>query len=62
MTTLIVKPSRPRNPLVAAAHFRHAGKHGPQDGAARQADRQALKNEISRLDLPRSVRSKPPNP
>jgi hypothetical protein len=58
MTTLILKPSKPRNPLVAAAHFRRAGKHGAQAGAQRQA----LKRELSRLEQPRDVRGKPSSP
>ena len=62
MTTLILKPSKPRNPLVAAAHFRRAGKHGAQAGTQRQAARQALKRELSRLEQPRDVRGKPPGP
>jgi hypothetical protein len=61
MTTLIVKPSKPRNPLVAAARFRQAGQHGAGDGAQRRAGRQALQRELSTLDLPRDVRSKPPS-
>jgi hypothetical protein len=60
MSTLIVKPSRPRNPLVAPARFRRAGKHGAPAGGARQADRRALKKEVSGLDLSRSVRGEPP--
>lgn len=62
MTSLIVKPSKPRNPLVAAARFRRAGKHGAQPGAARQAGRKALKRELSRLDLSRDARGKPTSP
>ena len=61
MTRLIVKSSKPRNPLVAAARFRRAGKHGPQAGTQRKAERQALKNELSRLELSRDVRGKPPS-
>jgi hypothetical protein len=61
MTTFTIKPSRPRNPLVAAARFRRAGKHAPLAGAARQAGRKALKSEMSSLDLPRNMRSKPPS-
>ena len=61
MTTLIAKTRKPRNPLVAAAHFRRAGKHGPQAGATRRAGRQAFERELSGSDLPRSVRSKPPS-
>ena len=59
MPKLIVKASKPRNPLVAAARFRQAGEHGA--GAQRREGRQALKRELSKLDLPRDVRSKPPS-
>ena len=62
MSKLIVKASKPRNPLVAAARFRHAGQHGAGEGAERREGRQALKRELSSLDLPRDVRSKPPCP
>ncbi len=61
MTKLIVKASKPRNPLVAAARFRQAGQHGGREGAERREDRQALKRELSTLDLPRDTRSKPPS-
>jgi len=61
MTRLIVKSPKPRNPLVAAAHFRRAGRHGPQGGPRRQVERQALKNELSCLELSRDVRGKPPS-
>jgi hypothetical protein len=61
MTRLIVKSPKPRNPLVAAARFRRAGKHGPQGGPRRQAERLALKSELSRLELSRDVRGKPPS-
>ena len=62
MTKLIVKAAKPRNPLVAAARFRLAGPHGAGQRAARRDGRQALKRELSTLDLPRDVRSKPPSP
>ena len=61
MSKLIVKASKPRNPLVAAARFRHAGQHGADERAARREGHQALKRELSKLDLPRDVRSKPPS-
>ena len=61
MSRLIVKPSKPRNPLVAAARFRQAGQHGAKEGAARREGRQALKRELSTFDLPRNLRSKPPS-
>lgn len=62
MTKSIVKASKPRNPLVAAARFRRAGRHGAGRGAERREGRQALKRELSTLALPRDVRGKPPSP
>jgi hypothetical protein len=62
MSRLIVKASKPRNPLVAAARFRHAGQHGAGAGSQRREGRQALKRELSRLDLPHAIRGKPPRP
>ena len=61
MSKLIVKASKPRNPLVAAARFRLAGQHGGREATARRDGRQALKRELSTLDLPCDVRSKPPS-
>lgn len=60
MPTFTVKPPKPRNPLVAAAKFRRAGKHGANAGAQRQADRQATRREASSLDLSPGARGKPP--
>ncbi len=57
MTKLIVPSSKPRNPLVAAARFRQAGRHDAGAGAARRDGRQALKRELAALEL----RSKPPS-
>ena len=61
MSKITVPVARPRNPYVAAARFRQAGQHGAGDGAERREGRQALKREVSQLDLPREVRSKPPS-
>jgi len=60
MSKLIVPTAHPRNPLVAAARFRHAGPHGRGHATERRDGRQALKRELAQLDLPREVRSKPP--
>lgn len=38
----------PRNPLVAPALLRHAGRHGPDTGARRQRERHALRTELAR--------------
>lgn len=61
MSKFIVKTPKPRNPLVAAARLRRGGQHGADQGAERREGRQALKRELSKLDLPRDVRSKPPS-
>ncbi len=61
MFKFIVKASRPRNPLVAAARFRRAGQHGASEGGERREARRTLERELSTLDLPRDVRSKPPS-
>ena len=61
MSKLIVTASKPRNPLVAAARFRQAGRHATGHGGERREGRQALKRELTNLDLPRAVRSKPPS-
>ena len=61
MSSSTVPASKPRNPLVAAARFRQAGRHGAQGGAARRDGRQAVRRDIADLDLPRNVRSKPPS-
>ena len=61
MSKFIVPATRPRNPFVAAARFRQAGEHGGDRGAERREGREALKRELSQLDLPREVRSKPPS-
>ena len=61
MSRITVPTARPRNPFVAAARFRQAGQHGANEGAERRKGRQALKRELSQLDLPRDVRSKPPS-
>ena len=60
MTKITVPTARPRNPFVAAARFRHAGAHGADHAADRREGRLALKRELTELDLPREVRSKPP--
>ena len=61
MTKLIVKASRPRNPLVALARFRRAGPHAGREATTRREGRQALRRELSTLDLSRDVRGKPPS-
>lgn len=40
---------KPRNPLVAAAHFRRAGAHRPRGHAQRQQSGRALKRELDQM-------------
>jgi hypothetical protein len=40
---------KPRNPMVAPAHFRRAGTHQPRSGAPRQQSRRALRRELDQL-------------
>lgn len=46
---LIVKTLKPRNPFVAASLRRVAGTHNPRNGARRQQDQRALRQELQRL-------------
>lgn len=50
---------KPRNPFVAAAQLRAAGRHGPDAGARRQRDRQALRHELAHASTPRWPRGEP---
>lgn len=60
--TIATPSTKPRNPLVAAAHFRQAGRHGGKSAAVqRRAGRRALARELSSLELPRETRGKPPS-
>jgi len=47
--TLVLAPRKPRNPLVAATHFRQAGRHGNPGGGSRQQARLELRREVDRL-------------
>jgi len=49
-----MKALKPRNPLVAPAHFRRAGSHRPRQAALRQDSRRTLRRELDQL-----TRSKP---
>ena len=46
---ITLKTSIPRNPLVAAAHFRRAGTHRPHGGAMRQQTGRTLRRELDQL-------------
>ena len=45
----IVNHRKPRNPLVAPAHLRRAGRHETPAHGHRQQAAQALRRELSRL-------------
>ena len=46
---IIVKTAKPRNPLVAPAHFRRAGSHQPGGRAQRQQAGRALMRELQQI-------------
>ena len=46
MNRITVKTLKPRNPLVAASHQRHAGAHQRSAGGQRQMARQRLHREL----------------
>ena len=47
---------RPRNPLVAPAHFRRAGSHRPGPHSQRQQAGRVLKRELTQLTQPTNSR------
>ena len=48
-TTIVITNATPRNPLVAAAHFRRAGSHRSRGGALRQQTGRTLRRELDQL-------------
>ena len=56
----VVPASRPRNPLVAAAHARHAGSHRPSNKALRAKNKRQARREMHAdlAQLRRSARNK----
>ncbi len=44
-----VKTLKPRNPLVAPAHFRRAGSHRPGSRLQRQEGQRALQRELKQM-------------
>ena len=46
MNRITVKSLKPRNPLVAACHRRHAGAHRRSAGGHRQQARRSLQREL----------------
>lgn len=49
MTITLSNTRKPRNPLVAAAHFRRAGSHRSRGGALRQQTGRTLRRELDQL-------------
>jgi hypothetical protein len=47
--TMTINTRKPRNPLVAPAHFRRAGAHRPGGGALRQQSSRALRRELDQF-------------
>lgn len=47
--TITMKTRKPRNPLVAAARFRHAGAHRSDRRIGRQQGERALQRELERM-------------
>jgi len=52
---ITVTACKPRNPLVAAAHFRRAGSHRPRGATLRQRSGRALRREIDQLTRPKPI-------
>jgi hypothetical protein len=46
-----IKSPKPRNPLVAPAHFRRAGSHQSGGSAKRGLGRRQLRRELDQLHL-----------
>ena len=46
---ITVTTRKPRNPLVAPAHFRRAGMHQARGGALRQQGGRALRRELDQF-------------
>ncbi len=46
---IAITARKPRNPLVAPAHFRRAGSHQPRGGALRQQGGRALRREVDQF-------------
>lgn len=52
MKLIVVKPSKPRNPLVAPCLGRKAGSHRRRNGALRQRAETSLRRELDSLGKP----------
>lgn len=46
---ITVKPLKPRNPLVAAARFRHAGSHRTDARTMRRLGSRSLQRDLDQL-------------
>ena len=49
LKTIAIKTLKPRNPLVAASHFRRAGAHRSAADSTRQQAGRSLQREMDRL-------------
>ncbi len=47
--TFTLTPRKPRNPIVAPAHFRRAGSHQAGGRSQRQEGRRQVRREIEQL-------------
>jgi hypothetical protein len=50
---IVLKPLKPRNPMVAPSHFRHAGSHRLRASSQRQQAGSALRRELRELPEPK---------
>ncbi|HUG25315.1 hypothetical protein [Piscinibacter sp.] len=50
---ITVTSRKPRNPLVAPAHFRRAGSHRNGGGSLRQQAGRSLQRELQQLPRPK---------
>ncbi len=50
MKKFVLVVSKPRNPFVQAARFRHAGTHRRTAGSVRQTVRKGVRLELERLE------------
>ena len=49
---IVIHSTKPRNPLVAPALFRLAGRHRPQTSLRRQDSERALRRELDAMKKP----------
>jgi hypothetical protein len=46
---IVITPKKPRNPLVAPAHFRRAGSHRPRTTTQRREGERVLRRELDAM-------------